>query len=129
MACGCTKSKGSSASVRQVTKRPSAPIRSAQRTASASTTRRKLVKRPFRNKKKRNSKRVPFLFRVVLRLTQFVDIPSLKTVSHNSTIVAVVNHLLGITCDDALNRCEVCTVVDGWSQLHWYIRSIDVTCV
>jgi hypothetical protein len=42
---------------------------------------------------------------------------------------SVVDHLLGVTSHDTLNRCKVLRVDNGRSKLHRNIWSIDVTSV
>lgn len=70
-----------------------------------------------------------FDYAALLRLAKLVDIPSLKTCTYDSTVVAVVDHLLSVTCDDTLNRCKVSCVVEGRGQLHRHVRCVDVTRV
>ena len=62
-------------------------------------------------------------------LSEFVDAPMYETIDMNMSIVTVVNHLLRITCHNTLNRCKVEWVNHCRCQLHWDVRSVDITSV
>ena len=63
------------------------------------------------------------------QLAQLIYVELYKSINDYLSIVTVVNTLLSISCHDTLNRYKVICVSKCWSQLHWYIWSIDVTCV
>ena len=89
-----------------------------------------IYKKIIRKQNKRASRTEgSFDYAALLRLAKLVDVPSLKTCADDSTVVAVVDHLLGVTCDDTLNRCEVSRIVEGRGKLHRHVRCVDVTRV